>query len=136
MVKMSVQEKLGLCLQDLGQERYDVGGYITQNFDICASSGSTLKKLAKQGDLSCTQLREVAELEDAFLQLERDSMCNYLQTEKAVCNDVSAAMTDLSATIKERSGDSHCYHGVHIAQGRTCDAGAPSNNMTKEFLCQ
>lgn len=133
---MSVQEKISQCVAYLGQQKYDVDGYITQNFDICASSGATLKKLAKQGDLSCTQLREVAEMEDAFLGLERDSMCNYLQTEKAVCNDVSAAMTDLSSTIKELSGDAHGYHDVHIAQGRTCDAGAPSNNMTQEFLCQ
>ena len=104
--------------------------YSTNNFDICASSGASLERIAAR-NADCVTF---AKKEDAFLALEREAVCEYRSTGE--CNSVKKQMLAISKEIKEMfTPEQFSYHDVHIEMGALCTGSAPSSKFTTEALC-
>lgn len=103
--------------------------YTTNHFDICASSGASLERIARNAD--CVTF---AKKEDAFLALEREAVCEYRSTGE--CNSVEKKMLAISKEIKKMfTSEQFGYHDVHIEMGALCTGSAPSSKFTTEALC-
>ena len=104
--------------------------YTTMHFDICASSGASLERIADARQ-DCVKF---ARLEDSFLELERSAVCAFRASDE--CEGVGSEMEALSKEIKAMfPSETFDYHGVHIEMGANCVGSAPSNNFTTEALC-
>ena len=104
--------------------------YSTNNFDICASSGASLKRIAARQE-DCVKF---AKMEDKFLELERAAVCQFRSVGE--CISVEREMRQLSKQIKQEFiGETFDYHDVHIEMGTFCMGSAPSNSFTTEALC-
>ena len=129
---MSLQTKITTCVRQAEDDSSElkVHNYTTQNFKFCGSSIGMIKN----SNLECAELEELAILEDEFLGLEKEAMCNYLKHKE--CPNVGDEMRKKSKQITKIRGGKPYHHDMHIEQGTKCVGNAPINKMSlKQIGC-